>query len=289
MKYEFKPPPAVETYGKAGKAKYFAKLLKVGAANEVAEVYTLNRAYIVTASATRARGVVDGSKIVFYLDCSLGAGFLTLAAGDTTVEANLANLSTLVVTRALNDNTRGVVDKVNDVVGTSLCAKSAADALAGVDFRNSLLGIDANSIAGANLHTIAVAKTSEGAIAVARVGHICRGTGLNSVVNVLALGGVAGAVAGNVRYLLNYVTGSKTHNLANLGSDTVTTGNAKAGIIGFALGESLCVAVAAGEAAGTAVSTGKAITDSSRTLVLLDSEEYRRNGKHQSANYRYNH
>lgn len=29
MKYEFNTPPAVVTYGKAGKAKYFAKLLEM--------------------------------------------------------------------------------------------------------------------------------------------------------------------------------------------------------------------------------------------------------------------
>ena len=104
MKYEFKPPPAVETYGKAGKAKYFAKLLKMSAANEVADVYTLNRAYIMTISTTRTLGVVDGSKVVFNLDCTLGTSFFTLSASDTTVKTNLTHLSTLIVARALYYN-----------------------------------------------------------------------------------------------------------------------------------------------------------------------------------------
>ena len=82
----------------------FAKLFKVSATNEVAEMYTLNGTYIVTVSTTGTLLVIDGGKVVFYLDCSLGTGFFTLAASDTTVEANLTHLRALIVTRALNDN-----------------------------------------------------------------------------------------------------------------------------------------------------------------------------------------
>ena len=75
----------------------------MGAADEIAEMYTLNRTYVVTISAAGTLTVIDGRKIVYYLYCSLGTGLLALAAGYTAVQTNLAHLSALVVTRAFND------------------------------------------------------------------------------------------------------------------------------------------------------------------------------------------
>jgi len=57
----------------------------VGAADEVAEVNTLHRTHVVTISAAGTLLVINGREIVYYLDCSLGTGLLTLAAGYTTV------------------------------------------------------------------------------------------------------------------------------------------------------------------------------------------------------------
>ena len=76
----------------------------MGAADEVTEVNTLHRTHVVTGSAAGTLIVINGSEIVYYLDCSLGTGLLTLAAGYTAVLANLTHLGALVVTRALNDN-----------------------------------------------------------------------------------------------------------------------------------------------------------------------------------------
>ena len=85
MKYKFNTPPAVVTYGKAGKAQYFAKLLEMGAADKVAEVNTFHSAYVVTGSAAGTLVVIDGSKVVFNLNCTLGAALFTLSASDTAV------------------------------------------------------------------------------------------------------------------------------------------------------------------------------------------------------------
>ena len=71
---------------------------------EVANLYTLYRTYVMTRTASCAFVVIYGCKIVYYLDCSLGAGLLTLAAGYASVGAYLADLSALVVTVALNCN-----------------------------------------------------------------------------------------------------------------------------------------------------------------------------------------
>ena len=102
MKYEFNTPPAVVTYGKAGKAKYFAKLFKVSAADEVADVYTFNRTHLVTGSAAGALVILYGCKGIFNLNCSIGTVLFTLTAGYTSLKTNLTHLSALVVTRALN-------------------------------------------------------------------------------------------------------------------------------------------------------------------------------------------
>ena len=55
------------------------------AADEIAEVNTFHRTHVVTGSAAGTLLVINGREIVYYLDCSLGTGLLTLAAGYTTV------------------------------------------------------------------------------------------------------------------------------------------------------------------------------------------------------------
>ena len=159
----------------------------MSAADKVANVNTLHRTHIMTSSATRTLLVIDGSEIIYYLDCSLGTGLLALAAGYTAVLANLAHLSALIVTRALNDYSGSIVDEVNNVVGTSLCAKAAAYALSGINLGYSLLGIDAYCISRADLHTVAVAEAGKGTVTVTRIGHIRRYAGFDTVVNVLSL------------------------------------------------------------------------------------------------------
>ena len=257
----------------------------MSAADEITQMNTLHRTYLVTLAAAGALGVVYGGEVVFNLDCTLGTILLTFHTTYTSVGANLAHLSALVVAGALNDNAGGIVDKVNDMVGTSLCTKAAANALSGVNLRNTLLGIDADCITGTNLHTVAVAKASEGTVAVAGEAHIRADAGLNSVVNVLSLGRKAGAVAGYVSNLLHNVAGGKTHNFTDFSGNAVTAGDTKAGVIGFTLRERLCISITAGEAAGTAVGTGKAITDCKSALVLLNSKEYRGESKKKSTDY----
>lgn len=54
-------------------------------ADKIAEVNTLHRTHVVTISAAGTLLVINSREIVYYLDCSLGTGLLTLAAGYTTV------------------------------------------------------------------------------------------------------------------------------------------------------------------------------------------------------------
>ena len=70
------------------------------AADEVTEMYTFNGTNIVTLSTARALGVIDGSKVVFHLDCAFRTCLFTLHTADTAVCTCLTNLRTLVVAGA---------------------------------------------------------------------------------------------------------------------------------------------------------------------------------------------
>ena len=243
------------------------------AANKVADVYTLCRANVIANSAAGAFIIINSGKVIFNRDSTRGAGFLALAAADTAVKANLTDLGALIVARAFNNNSRGIVDKVDNAVGTLLNAKTAAYALSGVNFGNLLFVINANRISRANLQAIAIAKASEGAESVTRIIHISATAGRNTLVLVFFLVGRAGAVTSNVSNLFNNVARFKSHNLADFSGNAVTAGNAKRGILGFALTESLSITVAARISACAAVCTGQAIADSGNLLVFLNSEE----------------
>ena len=179
--------------------------------------------------------IINASKVVFNLDCTLGTIFLTFHTSYTAVGANLAHLGAFVVAGAFNNNAGGVVDKVDNMIGTGFGAKSAADTFSGVDFGNSLFLADGYGITGTYIYAIAVAEAGEGTVAVTRKGHICRYAGFNSVINVLSFRGKTGAVAGYVGNLLYNVTCCKTHNFTDTAGDTVAAGDTKAGVIGFTL------------------------------------------------------
>ena len=73
------------------------KSLKVGAADEVAEMNTLHRAHIVAYATTRTLIIINYGKIILNLDSAVRTGLLALAAADTAVKADLANLGALIV------------------------------------------------------------------------------------------------------------------------------------------------------------------------------------------------
>ena len=258
----------------------------MGAANEVADMNTSRRTHLVAGSATVALVVVDGGKVVYYRYGILGTFLCTETAGYTPVGASLTHLSALVMAVALYDNALGVIDKMNDSAGTLLHAETAADALSGIYLSDILLGIDADGITGANPHTVAVSKTGEGTVAVALIIELCAGAGCRAGVNVFSLIALTGAVAGYVSDALNNVTCRNAENVGNILGNAVAAGDAESGFVRSAVGQSLCISVTSGEAASTAIRTGKAITYSRRALILLHSEESGGNGEKQGAKKR---
>lgn len=223
-------------------------------ADEIALVDTVNRADLNAFAAADTLFVVDGREVVNYVNSILGTVLLTLTATDTAVCTSLACICALSVTRALDNNTRGVIDKVNNTVRTGANTNATAYTLSRVYARNAVINSD--SELRTNLDTVAVAETGIGADLVARVCHIGGATVLFALVVILTAGYVAGAVAGNVSDLLNNVLCLNTESSGDTLCGRVATGYAKVGFIGLALCESLGIAVTAVVAAGAAVSAG---------------------------------
>ena len=246
-------------------------------ADEVALVDTVNGTSRCTRTASGTLIVIDNGEVVDHLDSTHRTGLLALAAGDTAVLTALADSGTLIVVRALYYDALGILDKVDDTVGALSCAHTAADALSGIYPCNTI--VDGDRILRTNAHAIAVAEAGEGAKLVSGVVKVCNTTALNTVVYESALGSRTVTVAGNVRNLLNNVSRLDTEDSRDVHRALVAAGNAEVSLIALAVCKRLCISVASGISASTAVSSGKAVTDSEEGLVLLDREEDVCNGK----------
>ena len=250
-------------------------------ANKVSFVNAMHGAYLSALTAGDTLAIVDSCEVIDDLYCLGGTVLFTLTASDTAPLAELTHLCALIVVIALNGNRYGVVYEVDYTVGTGALTEAAADTFLGVYICDTALG-NRDSITGADLGTVAVAEAGKGAESVTCKGHICRLTGLWTRVDIFSFLGTASAVTGNVCNLLNDVLCLNTENFGNFLCGTVTAGDTEVGFVGYSLGERLCVALAAREAAGAAVSTGKTVTDKSGFFVLLDSEIDRGNREKQS-------
>lgn len=233
-----------------------------------------------------AERIVDGRQVIDNSDRAVRTGLLALHTADTAVGAYLTCNSALIVAGALNNDSAGLGEHVDDALRTGLSTKATTDTSNGINLSNAVLGIDVNSVLRTNSHTITVAETSEGTLSVTGEGKLNCLTGLNSVVNVLSVLCLALAVTTNESNLLSNVACGETHDLCNLSCYVSTTGSTEAGVIGLALGESCGVAVTTREATSTTVRTGKAITNCSSTLIYLNSKEAGSKGKNDCTNKR---
>ena len=237
-------------------------------------------------SATGAEGVIDGCKIVLYLDGSVGAGLLALHASDTAVGADLTGNRALVVVGALNCNLYGIVDQLDDMVGAGSCADTSTDTLLRIDICNVVY--DADSVLRTYINAVAVSEAGVDTGLVSGISKVCGETATKSLIVELSGGSVAGAVAGNVCNLFHNVLSLNAESVGNTLSGIVSTGDAEVGLSLLAFAESLGVTVAAAIAAGSAVCAGEAVSDCYGGFVFLNAEEYGGKGKKYSAYYRYN-
>ena len=239
-------------------------------------------AYLDTLAARSTERVIYGGKIILDLYSTAGAGLFAFHTADATVGAILTGKSALILVGAFNNHACGIVDKVDDSVGTLAYTYAASNTLLGIDTGNAVL--NRNSVLRTYSRTVTVAEAGEGAVLIAAVSHICGEAGLVTLIVALSGSCITGAVAGNVSNLFNNVLGFYAKNGSDRLCGTVTAGNTKIGFIGGFVCESLCIAVTTGVSASTAVSTGKTVTDSNRSLVLFYSKEYARNGEKHRAN-----
>lgn len=243
----------------------------MGAADEISLIYAVDRAYFPAFTARYTLIVINSCEVIYYLYGFGGASLFAFAAGYTATLTELANLYALIMIIAFYYHTGGIIYKMDNTVGAGFCAKTAADTFLGVYLCYTALS-NAYGISGADLSAVAVSKAGEGTESVTGEGEICRLTGLGAGIDILSLLWLASAVTGNVGNLLDDVICLDAHNRGNSFCGTVTAGGTKIRFIGYTLGKSLCIALAARKAASTAVCSGKAITYPIRSLVLLDTE-----------------
>ena len=137
------------------------------AADKVSFVYTMDRAYCDALRAARAKSVVYSCQIVFDLYSAVRTSLFALHTADTTVRADLSGESALVVIGALNDHSRGIVYKLDNIIGTFTGAYSTANAFSRINMRYTVEETD--SILGTYPYTVAVSKTSKGTSLVAAI------------------------------------------------------------------------------------------------------------------------
>ena len=250
------------------------------AANEVALVDTMDGTYLYARATAGAEVVIDGREIVLYGDSTLRTGLLTFHTADTAVGAVLTYVCTLVIVGALDNHAYGVVEKVDDTVGALAYADTASDTLLRINASHAVLYGD--SVLRADFSTVSVAEAGEGAELVTAVRHVGGAAGLVSLIVVLLLVDFAGTVAGYECNLFNNVLSGNAEHSRDLLSGAVTAGNTEVSLVGRLFCKSLCIAVTAGVAASTAVSTGETVTDSNGSLVLLHAEENARESKESS-------
>ena len=244
---------------------------EVRSADEAALVDAVYGTNLNACAAACAKALIDGSEVILNGDRTVGTGLLALHTADTAVLAVLTSVCTLIVVRALNDNALGVVDKVDDAVGTLSDADAAADTLLGVNSGNAVLNLD--SVLRTYRNAVAVAEAGVGAESVTAIGHIGGAAGFLALIVVLSFNNVAGTVAGNVSNLLNNLSSLNAENCSDALSGVVTAGDTEVGLIGGLLSKSLCVAVTSRVSAGAAVSARQTVTDGNGGLVLLNAEE----------------
>ena len=228
-----------------------------------------------------AKVVVDGGEVILNGDCAVGTGLLALHTADTAVLTVLTYVSALIMVGAFNDNAYGIVEKVDNAVGTLTNADATADTLLGINACYAVL--DSDSVLRADSRAVTVSKTGEGAELVATVRHISGKTGLNALIFVLLLIDAAGTVAGYESNLFYNVLCLNSEDGSDLLCGSVTAGNTEIGLVGGLFRKSLSVSVASGVTASATVSAGETVTDCNGSLVLLYAEEYRRKGKENCA------
>lgn len=138
----------------------------MGAAEEIALMYTVDRAYFPTLTARNTLVVIYAGKVIYYLYGFGGTGSLTLAAGYTAVLTELSDLDALVVIITFNYYAGDILYEMDYTVGADRCAKAAADTLLRVYLGYAALR-DADGISWTYVCAVTVSEAGKGTESVA--------------------------------------------------------------------------------------------------------------------------
>ena len=216
--------------------------------------------------------IIYHSDIVNNLYSIEGAYTFTLFAAYTAVEAIFSCNSTFIMVAARYNDIFGIRHERDKPVGTSFCTDTAADTINGID--DSHIVFYKNSVMRAGFGTIAQSKTAVGAYAFTAVHEFDGGTAFNALIDIFVLGmcTVTGTV--NNSDLFGNFLKFNAEDFTELSGDIVGTGDTqidrRIGI--FAKG--FCIAVTAGETAGTAVCPRQTFTDNGKAFIFFDSHDF---------------
>ena len=241
----------------------------------------MRRAFFTADAAAYALLIIDYGKVVHNRNCALGAVPCAKPAANTACRAFFANRSAFFAVRAGNYHPGNIREKLNDMVRTGLCAKSASNAFSGIDVGYAVFNAD--SILRADGGAVAKAEASVRTHTLAAVKHLSGAAGGDPLINMLLL--MVVAIAGTMHEcdLLDDVLALDSENVGNLFCHGVRTGNAQVRFYAFLLGKRLCITVTAGKAACAAVGAGEALADGYLLFVDGNSHKMGSNGKHHRA------
>lgn len=220
--------------------------------------------------------VVDSCDVVLDGNSIVGTVLFALFTADAGVFAGFLGCRTLIVGAAHYGNYSVTGMEGDYILGTSLNAHSAADAVLGVDVSNT--AFDADGIGGAGREAVAAANASVNAGVMAAVNLGYRLAGGNTVVYGFSRGSGAGAVTLYKSHLRLFGFNFNAEKLRKLFRHGNRPGDTEIRCR-FTESHGFRVAVTAGIAAGTAVSAGQTFTNLCGFLLLLNSEEMRSQNK----------
>lgn len=252
---------------------YLRVILKTLVADECVLADNVDGANVGAETASDTLLVIDNGKIVVHRDSTVGAGSHTLGTTETSVGAHLSCECALVVVGASDSNDGILLEDLDSAARTGLCAETATGTACGNYRCNAVL--DNDSLVGTNRRTVTETDAREGTnvFALPMLSRLfTRGHSVAEMLFVL-FGSLAGTVTSNVSVLSFSRRSLNTENCRNILGSLCTAGNAEVGCRGLTLADSSCIAVTTAEAAGTAVASGKCITDLKESFILFYSKE----------------
>jgi len=214
--------------------------------------------------------VINDCVVIDNGNSAVRTGLFALLTADAGILTVLASIRALFLIGAEVSNYRILGDHRDDVLGTSLSARAAADTSSGVDMCDTVANAD--SICRANACTVAAADTSVNAGSRAAVNHTLCAAALHTVVSCLGACSLGYTVtvnesnSGSSRLCLNSEDLGESGNCVRAAGDTEIGSSPS-------LCNCLSVVITALKAARAAVRAGERASDRLELGIILNTEE----------------